>query len=66
MDHLYVTERIRARRDALAAQKAQALAQYAELERMLADLDRSIAAMHGGLQELEELLATVETNKEEA
>lgn len=48
---------IRARRATLAAQKVQAEQQYAELERTLLLLQRNIDAMHGGLQELDALLA---------
>lgn len=55
-------ERIRARRDALAAQLAKARQQYNEFERTLQALDRELAAMHGGLQELDALL----TDDEEA
>lgn len=50
-------DRTRARRAALAAQLAQAQQQYAELEQTLAMLDRQMCAMHGGLQELDALLA---------
>ena len=56
---------IRARRDALAAQKAQAEQQYAELERTLNLLDRNICAMQGGLQELDALLAEAEQDTKE-
>jgi len=48
---------IQARRDALAAQLAQAQQQYAQLEATLATLDRQLCAMAGGLQELDALLA---------
>lgn len=48
---------IRARRDTLAAQKAQAEQEYNALEARLALLQRNLDAMHGGLQELEALLA---------
>lgn len=47
---------IQARRDALAAQKAEAEAQYSQLEQALALLGRNIDAMHGGIQELDALL----------
>lgn len=47
---------IRARRDTLAAQKAQAEQEYNALEARLALLQRNLDAMHGGLQELEALL----------
>lgn len=50
-------EQIRARRAALAAQLAEAQQQYAQLETMLHTLDRQLCAMHGGLQELDALLA---------
>lgn len=50
-------DRIRGRRAALAAQLAQAQQQHAELEATLKALDRSMCAMHGGLQELDALLA---------
>ena len=56
---------IRARREALAAQKAQAEQQYAELERTLRLLDRNICAMQGGLQELDALLAEAEQDTKE-
>jgi len=52
--------RIRARRDALATQLEQAQQQYNELEAMLRTLDRQLCAMHGGLQELDALLAAAE------
>lgn len=48
---------IRARRDTLAAQKAQAEQEYNALEARLALLQRNLDAMYGGLQELEALLA---------
>lgn len=51
---------IQARRDALAAQLAEAQQQYAQLEATLTQLDRSMCAMHGGLQELDALLALPE------
>jgi len=53
---------IQDRRDALAAQVAQAQQQYAELEVMIATLDRQICAMQGGVQELDALLALPEEN----
>jgi chaperonin cofactor prefoldin len=52
-----VIARIQARRAQLAAQLAEAQQQYAELEQTLAGLDRQLCAMHGGLQELDALLA---------
>ena len=52
-----MTDRIRERRAALAAQVSQAQQQYTELEQMLHMLDRQICAMQGGLQELDDLLA---------
>lgn len=48
---------IRTRRQALAEQAEQAKAEYAELERSLGLLGRNLDAMHGGLQELDALLA---------
>lgn len=53
-------EIIRQRREALAAQLAQAKEQYEAIERTLAQLDRQICAMHGGLQELDTLLEGTE------
>lgn len=54
---------IEARRAALAAQHKEARLQYAELEKaieqqqqLLAQLQRNLDAMHGGLQELDALL----------
>lgn len=47
---------IQARRDALAAQLAQAQQQYDQLEATLATLDRQLCAMAGGLRELDALL----------
>ena len=52
-----LTEQILARRDALRERAEQAKAEYAQLEQMLAHLQRSIDAMHGGLLELDALLA---------
>lgn len=59
--------RIRARRDALDAQSQAARLQYADLEeairqqqQSLALLQRNLDAMHGGLQELDALLITLE------
>ena len=52
--------RIRVRRDALAAQQAEAQRQYAEMEQALTLLQRNLDAMHGGLQELDALLAELE------
>lgn len=49
-------ERLRARRAELAAQMEQAQQEYAQIEAMLAQLQRNIDAMHGGLQELDALL----------
>jgi small-conductance mechanosensitive channel len=49
-------DRIQARRDALAAQMAEARQQYDQLEQTLKLLDRNICAMAGGLQELDALL----------
>jgi predicted nucleic acid-binding Zn-ribbon protein len=49
-------DRIQARRDALAAQMAEAQQQYEQLEQTLKLLDRNICAMAGGLQELDALL----------
>lgn len=49
-------ERIKTRREALAAQLETAKAQYAQIERTLAQLGRSMDAMQGGLQELDALL----------
>lgn len=54
------TEQIRARRAALAEQAEQAQAEYATLEQAIALLGRNIDAMHGGLQELDGLLAVLE------
>ena len=48
---------IRARRDQLGRQLAEAQQQYNELEQTLHALDRQLCAMHGGLQELDALLA---------
>lgn len=45
------------RRARLAAQLAEAQQQYAQLETILHTLDRQLCAMHGGLQELDALLA---------
>lgn len=56
---------IRARRAALAAQAAQAEAEYAQIAALLAGLQRSIDAMHGGIQELDALLATIDQEEEE-
>lgn len=53
-------DRIQARRDALAAQIAEAQQEYDQLESMLCTLDRQLCAMHGGLQELDALLAAPE------
>jgi len=50
-------ERIKARRNALAAMLAEAQAQYNELEQTLHALDRQLCAMQGGLQELDALLS---------
>lgn len=55
-----LADQIRARRDALAAQFEQAQAEYQQVEDLLANLQRSIDAMHGGLQELDGLLAAIE------
>jgi chromosome segregation ATPase len=49
-------DRIQARRDALAAQMAEAQQQYEQLEQTLKLLDRQLCAMAGGLQELDALL----------
>jgi len=49
---------IRARRDSLAAQLTEAAQEYARIEALLSDLRRSIDAMHGGVQELDALLAS--------
>lgn len=49
-------EQIKARRDALAAQMGQAQQEYNQLEQMLAELQRNLDAMHGGIQELDALL----------
>lgn len=54
-------ERIRERRASLAAQLAEAEQQYAELERTRTMLDRQLCAMHGGLQELDALVAPFES-----
>ena len=56
-------ERIRARRAALAAQIEQAKAQYNELETMLKELDRQILAMLGGLNELDQLIVTADSEQ---
>lgn len=48
--------RIQARRDALVAQLAEGQQQYAQLEKLLIDLDRQLCAMQGGIQELDVLL----------
>ena len=48
---------IKERRAALAAQAEQAKATYDQLEATLKELDRQILAMHGGLLELDQLLA---------
>jgi len=50
-------EVIQARRASLAEKMAEAQQQYAELESTLALLQRNLDAMHGGLQELDALLA---------
>lgn len=50
-------DRIHARRNALAAQMTQAQAEYDHLEQAIAQLDRQLCAMAGGLQELDALLA---------
>jgi septation ring formation regulator EzrA len=60
MTNTDLTDRIRARRAALAAQMEQAQQQYSELEQTLALLQRNIDAMHGGVQELDALLAELE------
>lgn len=57
---MIAADAIRARRDALAAQMAEARQQYTKLEATLAVLDRNLCAMHGGLQELDALLAEAE------
>lgn len=49
-------DRIRARRDELATQLAQAQQQYAQMEATLHELDRQMCMMHGGVQALEALL----------
>lgn len=51
---------IRSRRDALAAQREQAIAQYNQLEQTLNELRRTLDAMHGGLQELDALIAEIQ------
>jgi hypothetical protein len=51
---------IQARRAALATQAEQAKQQYAELQATLHELDRQICGMHGGIQELDALLALPE------
>lgn len=58
-------DRITARRDALAAQLAQAKQQYAELEATLLQLDRQLCAMQGGIQELDALLEDVQHRQED-
>lgn len=47
---------IRARRDILAVQMAQAQQQYNQLEATLKQLDRQLCAIAGGVQELDALL----------
>lgn len=51
---------IQARRDALARQLSEAQQQYDQLEQTIAQLDRQLCAMHGGLIELDALLAAPE------
>lgn len=51
-------EIIQARRDSLAAQIEEATDQFNQLESMAKELDRQLCAMIGGLQELDNLLAT--------
>jgi DNA repair exonuclease SbcCD ATPase subunit len=50
-------ERIMARREELMRKLLQAQQQYSELEGTLHTLDRQLCAMHGGIQELDALLA---------
>ncbi len=50
-------EQIRARRAELAAQMEEAQRQYATMEEQLRLLGRNLDAMHGGIQELDTLLA---------
>lgn len=58
-----IRAQIQQRRDALNAQRQQAEQQYNTLEAQLALLQRNIDAMHGGVQELDDLLQ--ELNKAE-
>jgi len=51
---------IRVRRDALTEQQQRAIAQYNTLEEQLNLLRRNIDGMSGGVQELDQLLATLE------
>jgi phage shock protein A len=57
MGILHMIDRIQARRAALARQLAEAQQQYDQLEQALRQLDRQLCAMHGGMQELDALLA---------
>lgn len=49
-------EQIQARRDELAAQIEEATKTYNKLEDTLREMNRQLCAMHGGLQELDQLL----------
>ncbi len=53
----HILAAIQARRAALAAQLAQAQQEYQQVEQALALLQRQIDTMHGGLLELDALLA---------
>ena len=63
-----IADQVRARIQALRAQKAEAEQQAAEVRQTLALLQRNIDGMAGGIQELEGMLAGVGTanGKEEA
>lgn len=61
---VYIIDTIRARREALAAEIAQAQAEYERLEQMLREYCRGIDMQTGGLKELDALLA--ELSAEEA
>lgn len=55
-------EQIQTRRDALAAQLREGQQQFTQLQQMLADLDRQLCAMQGGIQELDALLAPLDAD----
>lgn len=51
-----LTARIRARVEELKSTRAQAIAEYERIEGMLRELGRQIAAIEGGIQELDALI----------